>query len=562
MAQLHKEITATSPDAATVASRHRLAQWLWQPRERETVLLTVVAYLAIVHNLSLWQHASATLGLEGVRALFGLVAVGMALVTILTVVLGLLTPGRLFRPVLALLIVAASLCSFYMDAYGTVFDRGMIASVLETNPGEAVDLMTPGVVSWVLISGIVPALWVLRVPLKQRRILRGALQRTGLIAMLVLLLLAVVLPQYRTLSFWGRQHRDVRMLVNPTFPLYALYRETKSRFGEGAGQTAVALLGMDARAAYAGAVHQPLRVIFVVGETVRADHLQLNGYTRPTTPMLAARADLLSFVNVTSCATYTAASVPCMFSRLNADHFQRKEARAQENVLDVLQHAGIEVSWVENNDKCHGVCSRVPSVTIAQDANGAHCKPPACLDTSLIAYLPDAPPRHDELLVLHTVGSHGPAYFHRYPDSMRYFTPDCRREDVQNCTQQEVVNAYDNTVRYLDQFLNTVIEHEAATGANSIVLYVSDHGESLGENGTYLHGLPNVLAPEAQRHVPMLVWTSPAEQETGFLSHGCLQQHMADPLSHDNIFDTLLGLFSIQSDVYEAGQDFTWPCRG
>ncbi len=556
---LNTSTSVVSPPVRRVLLRFWNA--LFTPRERETVLLVVVGFLATVHNASMWKHASATLGLEGLRAVVGMFAVGVALITILTLVLGLLTPGRLFRPMLSMLLVVASICSFYMDAYGTIFDRGMIASVLETNPGEAMDLVTLGITTWVLLTGVLPAVWVLRVPLRERRVVPGVLRRSLLLVSVVLLLLAVVLPQYRTMSFWGRQHRDVRMLVNPTFPMYSLYAEIKSRFSAGAGKTVVAVLGMDAKAAYTAPAHLPLRVIFIVGETLRADHLQINGYSRETTPQLSGRDDLLTFTNVTSCATYTAASVPCMFSRMSEANFKRKEARAQENVLDVLQHAGVAVRWIENNDKCHGVCSRVPTITIDHDEHGAHCKPPACLDATLMPYLPDQAPQHDELLVLHSVGSHGPAYFHRYPESMRVFSPDCRREDVQNCTQQEVINAYDNTVRYFDNFLNAVIRHEEATGANSIIVYVSDHGESLGENGAYLHGLPNMLAPAAQRHVPMLLWESPTARREHTFGADCLQKHTDEPLSHDNVFDTLLGLFSVQTKVYNADLDITRPCR-
>ncbi len=166
------------------------------------------------------------------------------------------------------------------------------------------------------------------------------------------------------------------------------------------------------------------------------------------------------------------------------------------------------------------------------------------------------------LIVLHTIGSHGPSYYRRYPPKFAKFQPECRTNQLEKCSQQTIVNAYDNTILYTDFFINKVIEWVEQNYPNrpSMVFYVSDHGESLGENGVYLHGLPYFMAPDEQKRVPMLWWLSESFQRIHGVSRQCLAPSIKRRLTHDVVSHSLLGLMSIETDVYDRDLDVTAAC--
>ena len=165
-------------------------------------------------------------------------------------------------------------------------------------------------------------------------------------------------------------------------------------------------------------------VIVVVGETARADHFALNGYPRPTNPRLAGESQLISFNNVSSCGTSTAISVPCMFAFNDRRSFDVDESRYLENALDVIARAGVDVLWRDNNSSSKGVADRVEY----QDYKSRELNPVCdeeCRDIGMLqglqAYIDSRP--KDVLIVLHQMGSHGPAYYKRYPPEFEKFTP-------------------------------------------------------------------------------------------------------------------------------------------
>jgi lipid A ethanolaminephosphotransferase len=172
----------------------------------------------------------------------------------------------------------------------------------------------------------------------------------------------------------------------------------------------------------------------------------------------------------------------------------------------------------------------------------------------------DRHPAGDILIVLHQMGSHGPAYFKRYPAEFRAFTPTCETNQLDSCTQEEISNTYDNTILYTDYFLSRVIDLLRANdgGFETALLYVSDHGESLGESGVYLHGLPYLIAPDAQIRVPLVAWFGRNYDD---VDRAALRQLRDRPLSHDNIFHTMLGLFEAGSEVYDPKQDLLQLAR-
>ena len=172
-----------------------------------------------------------------------------------------------------------------------------------------------------------------------------------------------------------------------------------------------------------------------------------------------------------------------------------------------------------------------------------------------------------KLWVLHMLGSHGPSYFRRYPDAFARFAPDCRDDELRNCAVEEIVNAYDNSILYTDHVLATAIERLAAHAGSvdSAVLFVSDHGESLGEKGLFLHGIPYAIAPEEQTRVPMVFWASSRFEAGAGFEPGCLDRTMRRqaqrPQTHDVLFHTLLGLLDVRTALHEPTLDLVDECR-
>jgi lipid A ethanolaminephosphotransferase len=321
-------------------------------------------------------------------------------------------------------------------------------------------------------------------------------------------------------------------------------------------------VGEDARRQRA-ASGKPLLVLLVVGETARAANFSLGGYARSTNPLLQQR-DIYYFNNVQSCGTSTAVSVPCMFSDLPRAEFKVSVADRRDTVLDILQRAGLQVNWIDNQSGCKKVCARVPHEA-AEPYHPLSCAAGECLDDTLLhaldAQLPGV--ARDALLVMHAMGSHGPTYFRRVPPHMVKFRPTCATQRIETCSDEQIVNAYDNSIAYTDYVLAGLIDRLAANAerVDSVLLYVSDHGESLGENGLYLHGQPYMIAPALQKHVPMLLWFSSRAMPRLGLDAACLRSKLGAAASHDNLSHTLLGLLDVSTSVYRAPLDLLRDCR-
>jgi lipid A ethanolaminephosphotransferase len=366
-----------------------------------------------------------------------------------------------------------------------------------------------------------------------------------------LVIIVAIIPAFG--KFYGsffREHKTVRFYANPSYYLYSAVEYLSDIFHRPNG--AVAAIGTDARIPPTDQDRE--LIIVVVGEAARADRFSLNGYARETNPLLK-QEDVISFTNVHSCGTSTAVSVPCMFSVFGHGRFTSNNAISSENLLDVLTHAGVHVLWRDNNSDSKGVAVRVPYQNFKQDNTNTICDV-ECRDEGMLVGLQDyvnSEPGGDIVIVLHQMGNHGPAYYKRYPKAFEKFTPVCASVELEQCSLEEISNAYDNAILYTDYFLSKVIaflKHNDDHFETAMV-YVSDHGESLGENGLYLHGLPYALAPEAQTHVPAILWFG----RNYHVDRAELRQHVSHPYTHDNIFHTVLGLMEIQSSVYKRDLD-------
>ncbi|MES0872647.1 phosphoethanolamine transferase [Sinimarinibacterium thermocellulolyticum] len=520
-------------------------------------------YLAASQNDALWRFASTHV--DGLGSPTGLLLVATLAAILLAgtfTVAAALSLGPALRIGLIAMTLIAVVCNHFMHRYGAIIDQEMWVNVIRTDAREAAELITRPLIWQVVVFGGTAVIVIALVPVTQRPLKQQLLQRGG-IALLLWALAAVLLgSNYKEASLWARAHSQVRELPNPVFPMVSAYKLARDRLITSA--SAAEFRELAVRVEPRAPSGRRRVVVMVVGETARADHFSLYGYPRDTNPALSAIPTLLRFRDVSACGTSTAVSVPCMFARQDRSEFDSDEARRTENLLDVLQRADVHVQWLDNNTGCQGVCDRVAYAHTSPADTPALCDDRACFDEALLHDLSrrmtDA--EGDQLIVLHQLGSHGPSYHRRYPRAYARFTPECTTDDAYRCPREMLINSYDNTIVYTDHVLARLIQLLAAasTDADTAMLYVSDHGESLGENGIYLHGLPYALAPAAQTQVPMLMWLSPAFIASRALSVECLEQQTQRRLSHDNVFDIVLGLFAVDTELYRPQADVIGAC--
>ena len=529
----------------------------------EWITLSAVFFLLVFCNVPFWNRLLAVHAWSGANSL-ALVAVFTLLLALFNLLLTLLAWPFVLRPVLTLLLLATSFVTYFMNQYGAMIDVGMVRNALETDYAETRDLLTWKMAVYVSLLGILPAWLLWRVPIRWRCPQRELLSKLIVLVVSFAVVALVALVYFQTFASIVRNHRELRFLLTPMNYIQA----TSSLLKRQNSKQAVALtpIGEDAKL---GALWQQRSrkslTVLVVGETARADHFSLNGYGRETNPQLAKETGLISMGNVWSCGTETAVSVPCMFSGMGRENFSREKAQQRENMLDVLQRAGLAVSWRDNQSGCKGVCDRVANENLRDATLPEVCGADGCFDDILLSGLSAQLDKleRDSVLVLHMMGSHGPAYYKRYPNRFEVFVPACQSSQLDRCSQQEIVNAFDNTLRYTDSVLANLIQmlRAKADRIDSAMIYLSDHGESLGERNLYLHGTPYLIAPDAQKRVPMLMWFSDGYQKDFGIDTACLARNQNKPYSHDNLFHSMLGLLDVRTREYDAALDIFRECR-
>lgn len=466
---------------------------------------------------------------------------------------------RLQKVMLSLLILLSAATSFFTDRFGVLFDPQMIGNILMARPDEAGDLVSGGLVLHLALYGVLPILAIGWVPVKRSGLLRAGFGWIGSIGVGLGLCTVLVLSHYSTFASYRTPARNhVILALQPYAVLSASY--TAARL---ALEPALpAPIATDAHVAGTFAANRPpLFVLMVIGESARAANQGLGGYARDTTPMLAAR-DVIYFPDTTSCGTATSVSVPCLFSPLPARKFTIAKNHRIENLLDVAKRTGFDVVWIENNRETYGVADRVTLHNYADNGRSDHCPSQRCPDEIVLPEVKDliAKTTRDTLVVVHLVGSHM-NYYDRYPPAFEVFKPVCLSTDLTSCPRQDLVNGYDNSIRYTDHVLGQMIDSLAArSDLASVMLYTSDHGESLGEHGLFAHSTPPLLAPKEQTHVPLLLWLSQPYADASGLQRPCLEARAALPASHDNVFHTLLGLTDIATGLRDEKLNLTAGC--
>lgn len=466
------------------------------------------------------------------------------------------------KPFLAFIVILSAVTSYYMDSLGVIIDRDMIQNVMVTTITESKHLVTFGFVSHVLLYGVVPALVILCVKIKKQSMLKTVAIPMVAFAGGLALSAGLLMADLKSYSSILRERKDFMSSFQPGAPLVGAIRYAKMMTRS--SNVVVKAIGEDAvkGPAYAS-IDKPLLTIVVAGETARTQDFSLNGYDVETNPKLA-QLPVVSFRNVSSCGTATAVSLPCMFSKFTRDQYSYERGVSYQNVLDVLNRAGVHVEWWDNNTGHKNLANRLPSRSLTHTENAEFCAAGECMDGIFMQALKDyaSTITQDTVLVLHLIGSHGPTYYLRYPEKFERFTPACRTAEFKNCTPEEITNAYDNTIAYTDEILAQMIAFlQSQDGMTTSLLYVSDHGESLGESGLYLHGSPYFMAPEQQTKVPMILWMSKAFQDKFGIDQSCVAAKTDNVLSHDNLFHSLLGMLDIKTDERNPALDIFATCK-
>jgi lipid A ethanolaminephosphotransferase len=545
---------------ATVARTLRLPAIAWlQGRPRlstEALIVLASLFFAIAGNGLFWSSAMATHP--------GSVRYALSLLLLLlgthAFLLGLLVWRWNAKGVVSALLMLTMLASHYMSRYHIYLDPDMLRNVLATDRRESSELLTASLAGPLLLA-MVPTFAVWRIKLTGRRWTGALAWRAGFLLLAAGVALGGALLSFQEISALMRNQREVRYLATPANVLLGLPRALR---GDNPVQHAPKLpIGMDAQAVPRAAGSRPRLLLVVLGETARAQDWGLNGGIRQTTPELAQKP-VINFPDMHSCGTSTEVSVPCMFSPWGRRNYDEKQIRAHQSLLHVLDHAGIGTLWRDNQSGCKGVCEGLPLQSLADAHTPGLCNDGRCLDEILLQDLPAqarAKPG-DRVIVLHQLGNHGPAYFERYPPRFRRFTPTCDTPDLGRCTRRQIINSYDNALLYTDHVLAQAIGNlQGMEDYDTAMIYLSDHGESLGEKGLFLHGVPYAIAPEEQTHVPMTMWFSPGFVHDRGLDLNCLRQRAAQRTDHDALFSSVLGLMQVRTALYDPQHDLFAGCE-
>jgi len=511
------------------------------------IILTAL-FLLLFNNVSFFSNVVKTYPLSLPNLAF-IISLAVLLLCFIIIILAIASYKYTLKPVLISVLLISAVASYFMDSYNIILDENMLRNTLQTNFSEAFDLINIKLIIYFLILGVLPSYLVYKVKVREYSFKSGLINKAKLILISALTITLIIFSFSKYYASFIREHKILRLYSNPVFYIYSTGKYISSSIK--VKNSPLNSIGQDAKTPKDDTSKE--LIILVIGETVRADRFSLNGYHKKTNPLLE-KEDVISFTNMSSCGTSTAVSVPCLFSKFTREEYSEEKGQTFENALDVLSHAGINVLWRDNNSDSKGVALRVRQENYKTRERNTVCDI-ECRDEGMLVGLQDYinQQQGDILIVLHQMGNHGPAYYKRYPKSFEHFTPACKDKNLENCTQEQISNSYDNAIVYTDYFLSKAIQllKNNAGEYETALFYVSDHGESLGENGIYLHGMPYFISPRSQTHVASFLLAG-KQMEIDLKK---LKQKAQQQISHDNVFHMLLGLFEVKTEVYSRELD-------
>jgi lipid A ethanolaminephosphotransferase len=435
------------------------------------------------------------------------------------------------RILLAILAVINATATYFIFTYSVMIDATTIENVFNTRYSEASGFFSWGLWLSIVVFGVLPALYCLLQP-----VVIGSAKKLGIYCGSSLAIVLVVALMNISQTLWISQHdTELGGLLQPWSYVVNTCRIISSHHDEQAEEIKLP----DGRIAD----HDKAVVVLVIGESARKANFQLYGYKRDTNPLLS-RQNGLKVYQATSCATYTTAGCKAILEPKNSGDLY-------EVLPNYAFRTGVDVSWRTYN-------WGEPPIHIDEYLT----------DTDLAAKYPDVDGRYDcilyaglrqriesskkdkVLIILHTSTSHGPKYADKYPKEFEVYKPVAKSIEEGEKNVGMLVNAYDNTIRYTDYLLDSLINTlREMTDWKTAMIFISDHGESLGENKVFMHGLPMKLAPKVQYEIPFLVWTS-----DGFRNYKPATE-LPPVLEQHYIFHSVLNLLSIQSPAYDKDFD-------
>lgn len=528
------------------------------------ITLIIAAYLLVMYNGTFFTKLNELQHLKGLENTLFLSSVAALLLAMFYFFLTLVTVPYIAKFGFTLILLSAPAAYYFMDAYHIVLDRTMLENVMQTDVKEASELFNSHFALYYFISGIIPTILLWQTKILYGTPLRFIIDKLLTILISISITAVIVVTLYQDLASLSRNNRHIRDYIIPVNYIYSLQTYLKQFLPKNIPEFKHIALDSHQGIAWDNASDRKVITVIVVGETARAMNFSLFGYHRKTNPELE-KEQLISFSDATSCGTATATSLPCMFSNFDREHYSKNRVSNSENLLDVIKRAGVNVIWMDNNSGCKGVCERITNLRPDPESNPDDCQNGNCYDLALEKDLEKiiGNVTTNSLVVLHQAGSHGPAYYLRVPPEFQKFEPFCQTNRLQECSRQEIINAYDNTILYTDYVIAKIIAllKSKQDKFDVSLIYMSDHGESLGENNLFLHGLPYSIAPVEQTHVPLLIWMGESFQRKFSINNNCLTEKSNQPVSHDNFFDSLLGMLNIETTAYRPDHDLFFDCH-
>lgn len=513
-------------------------------------LLIYSLFNLVFYNIFFWKKIFTILTFDVSSILLAITFI-LLVFTIFLSFFSLIFNKYTLKPLAILFVICNGAAFYFISQYGISIDKAMLINVLETDRKEATDLLNYKMLGYFIILIVIPSYLIIKTKISYEKFLKEFVKTLGLCLGVFLLTLMLVIFQYRQVSTFIRESRPILGYLIPNSYVTSVIKIIKMHFKHDAK-----IIPIDPEASILKK-DKNILVVLVIGETARAKNFSLYDYERKTNPLLE-KDNILVVPNTSSCGTSTAASLPCIFSFLGRDNFTRS-AKLYEPFTSFIAKFGVNVLWLGNNSGgCKGMCSNVATESFLLSKDQKFCSADGCVDGVMLPALEKYIKQNGNgLIVLHQNGSHGPRYNHRYPKEFEVFKPVCDRSDVSKCSSEELVNAYDNTILYTDYFLHEVIrEISKNSKIPAVLIYASDHGESLGENGIYLHGFPYAFAPKEQKTIPFIIWTSDAFKKQNKIGV-CLDNNKS--YSHDNIFHSIVGIFGIHTKVYNKKLDIFSP---
>lgn len=491
-----------------------------------TVLFNGALYSFLASNLDLYSISGILIAASVVVVVF---VINLLFISILSIIAPIT-----IKPLFIITALINSVALYYLVSYQVILDKTMMGNIFNTRSSESLELLTPTLFIYIFSLFVIPSILILKVKVHP-------LNRLNTFFNSFLIILFSLLFLYLNASSWLWIDKHAKLLGGKILPWSYLINTVRhysdvSRANKNQIQLPMGEFSDNNKVA----------VVLIIGEAARANNFSLYGYAKNTNPLLQAD-DILVFNKTTSCSTYTTASVACMLSHdvSESDY---------EPLPSYLTRIGADVIWRSNNwgEPPIHVSKYQKGSELKKKCHGEGCK----FDEVLLTEMNDEIESSDKqkvFIVLHTKGSHGPSYYSRYPSEFEKFTPVCRYEELSKCTQQELINAYDNTIIYTDYFLHKAIQELKKLNRPVMLIYASDHGESLGEKGLYLHGTPFMFAPKYQKEIPLIIWRSEELIKLQGTNNKNISQ--TGTFSHANIFHTIIGAFGIKTDVYNRELD-------